>query len=62
MGSRVDMFVVGAPGQPIISEVGKEKRSLHELGIVDLTNVVIFDSDAVPEKTSKTDAFNMIAQ
>lgn len=62
MGSRVDMFVVKAPGQPIIAEVGKEKRTLKELGIVDLSNVVIFDSDAVPEKTNKSDAFNMIAQ
>ena len=49
VGSRVDMFVIRAAGQPVISEVGKEKKSLCELGILDLSEVVIFDSDAIPE-------------
>ncbi len=41
------MFIVrpSLPNLPIIMEVGKEKKTLAELGVKDLTEVVVFDSD-----------------
>lgn len=46
MGSRVQIYVVRpARNLPIILEVGKEKKCLDELGVEDLTEVVIFDAD-----------------
>jgi len=52
VGSRVEMFVVHpANDMPVIIEVSKEKRTLAELGIDNLTDVVIFDVDITPETT-----------
>jgi phosphoribosylformylglycinamidine (FGAM) synthase-like enzyme len=47
VSSRVEMFIVrpSIPGMPIITEVGKEKKTLAELGVTDLTEVVVFDGD-----------------
>ncbi len=44
--SRLQMFVVRpADSLPAIFEVGKEKKTLHELGIRDQTEIVIFDNE-----------------
>jgi hypothetical protein len=49
------MFVVRpADNLPIIYEVGKEKRTLYELGIRDQTDVVIFDSEVEITSTNKS--------
>jgi len=47
VSSRVEMFIVrpSIPDLPIITEVGKEKKTLAELGVKDLTEVVVFDGD-----------------
>lgn len=41
------MFIVrpSLSNLPIITEVGKEKKTLAELGVKDLTEVVVFDAD-----------------
>ena len=41
------MFIVrpSSSNLPIITEVGKEKKTLAELGVKDLTEVVVFDAD-----------------
>ncbi len=44
--SRLQMFVVRpVDSLPVIFEVGKEKQTLHELGIRDQTEIVIFDNE-----------------
>ena len=47
---------------PAIQEVPKEKRTLSELGIEDLTEVVVFDNDTVTElqNLNKVELFNII--
>jgi len=44
------MFIIQpAGGLPIIYEVPKEKRTLEELGVRELTNIVVFDSNHLAE-------------
>ena len=64
VGSRVEMFVVHpANDMPVIIEVTKEKRTLAELGIDNLTDVVIFDVDITPETTmNKTQLYHIIGK
>ena len=64
VGSRVEMFVVHpANDMPIIMEVSKEKRTLAELGVENLTDVVIFDVDITPENTTnKTQLYHIIGE
>ena len=61
MSSRVEMFVVRATDMPVIHEVSKEKRTLSELGIKDLTDVVIFDVDVSISTINKAELFHIIA-
>lgn len=61
--ARVDMFVVRPEGLPVIHEVGKEKQTLRELGVLDLTNIVIFDSEIQPENSAnKTEYYHIIGE
>lgn len=47
VNTRVHMFVIRPAGDlPVILEVGKEKKTLAELGVEDLTTVVVYDADA----------------
>lgn len=48
------MFVVnpvGGDDTPVILEVGKERRTLAQLGVENLTDIAIFDSDISPDST-----------
>lgn len=56
------MFVVKPVDLPVIYEVPKEKRSLHELGIRDLTEVVIFDSEVEVANSNKSQLYHTVAQ
>ena len=66
MGSRVEMFVVRPLGaeMPVILEVNQqEKKTLAELGVGNLTDVVIFDCDIGPENTmNKIQLYNIIGK
>ena len=65
VGSRVEMFVVHPANDdlPLIMEVTKEKRTLAELGVDNLTDVVIFDVDITPEnEMNKTSLYHIIGQ
>lgn len=57
VGSRVEMFVVRPEGQAIIYDVPQERRTLEELGIRNLTDVVIFDSELQPENCPNKSEF-----
>ncbi len=60
--SRLQMFVVRpADSLPVIFEVGKEKQTLHELGIRDQTEIVIFDNEIEISQTNKSQLYHAIA-
>ena len=48
------MFVVNPvdDAHPVILDVGKERRTLAELGVGNLTDIAIFDSDINPDNNS----------
>ena len=62
VGSRVDMFVVRPEGgHPVIFEVPKERNTLDALGVRELTDIVIFDSELQSEvSTNKSEYFHII--
>jgi len=63
VGSRVEMFVVRPVGHPIIYDVPGERRTLEELGVRELTDVVIFDSELQPENSpNKADFYHIIGK
>ena len=63
VGSRVEMFVVRPEGFPIIYDIPQERRTLEELGIRELTDVVIFDSELQPENSpNKTEFYHLIGK
>lgn len=48
---------------PIILEVPTEKKTLRELGVKDMTEVVIFDSEATRDRSvNKHELFHIIGQ
>ena len=57
------MFVVRPQGLAIIYDVSTEKRTLEELGIRELTDVVIFDSELQPENSlNKSEFYHIIGK
>ena len=63
--SRVEMFVLNPTGEdmPCIMEVGKEKKTLAELGVGHYTDIVIFDCDISPDnQINKTQLYHIIAE
>ena len=58
------MFVLNPTGEdmPVILEVGKEKKTLAELGVGHYTDIVIFDCDISPDnQINKTQLYHIIA-
>lgn len=60
------MYVVRPAGNlPVILEVSKEKKSLAQLGVEDLTEVVIFDADvdlSQEQQKNTTQLFHSVAK
>ena len=64
------MFVVNPvdDDHPVILDVGKERRTLAELGVGNLTDIAIFDSDINPDNNSfqannnKAQLYNIIGE
>ena len=58
------MFIVRPEkGHPIIHEVAKERKSLDELGVTEMTNIVIFDSELQSEASpNKSEYYHIIGQ
>ena len=64
INARLEMFVVRPENDlPVIYEVGKEKRTLDELGIGHNTDVVIFDVEITQDKvmSNKSELYRIIA-
>ena len=59
------MFVLNPQGQdmPVIMEVGKEKKTLAELGVGHYTDIIIFDCDISPDnQINKTQLYHIIGE
>ena len=57
------MFVLNGQDMPVIMEVGKEKKTLAELGVGHYTDIVIFDCDISPDnQINKTQLYHIISE